>query len=109
MTDVLCLSAVTIRSQVRGWLDSEGLGVRPGESGVMQLLRGMRSSYKKPTKCVKELHSLEQQHANTHRLFFKLWWCMVRPRCQRRPRRERRRDLLPPPTGASDWVGPPRR
>ena len=30
-------------------------------------------------------------------------------RCQRRPRRERRRDLLPPPPGAPDRVEPPRR
>ena len=33
-------------------------------------------SYKKPAKCVKELHSPEQQHANTHRLFIKLCWLM---------------------------------
>ena len=30
MTDVLCLSAVTIRGLVHDWLDAEGLGVRPG-------------------------------------------------------------------------------
>ena len=36
----------------------------------------MRLSYKKPAKCVKELHSPEQQHANTHRLFVKLCWLM---------------------------------
>ena len=33
-------------------------------------------SYKKPAKCVKELHSPEQPHANTHRLFIKLCWLM---------------------------------
>ena len=30
----------------------------------------------KPAKCVKELHSPEQQHASTHRLFVKLCWLM---------------------------------
>ena len=43
---------------------------------VKQLLRGMRLSWKKPARCVKELHSPEQQHANTHRLFIKLCWLM---------------------------------
>ena len=33
-------------------------------------------SYKKPAKCVKELHSPGQPHANTHRLFIKLCWLM---------------------------------
>ena len=37
---------------------------------------GMHLSNKKPAKCVKELHSPEQQHANTHRLFIKLCWLM---------------------------------
>ena len=37
-----------------------------------QLLYGMHLSYKKPAKRVKELHSPEQQRANTHRLFVKL-------------------------------------
>ena len=36
----------------------------------------MRLGYKKPAKCVKELHSPEQQHANTHRVFIKLCWLM---------------------------------
>ena len=39
VTDVLCLSAVTIRCLVRDWLDAEGL--RPGKSWVTQHLRGM--------------------------------------------------------------------
>ena len=30
-------------------------------------------------------------------------------RSQRRPCREHRRDLVPPPPGATDWMGPPRR
>ena len=67
---------------------------------MKQLLRGMRLSFKKPAKCVKELHSPEQQHANTHRLFIKLCWLMDKHAA--RPRREHRRDLLPPPAGASD-------
>ena len=54
------------------WPDAEGLYVRPGEWWVRQLLRGMRLRCKKPAKCVKELRSPEQQHANTHRLFIKL-------------------------------------
>ena len=33
-------------------------------------------SCKKPVKCLEEFHSLEQQHANTHRLFIKLCWLM---------------------------------
>ena len=35
---------------------------------VKQLLRGMRLSCKMPDKCLKELHSPEQQLANTHTL-----------------------------------------
>ena len=72
---------------------SEGHDARPSEWWVRQLLRGMCLSFKKPAKCVKDLHSPEQQHANTHR----------------RPRREHRRDLLPPLAGASDRVESPRR
>ena len=53
-----------------------GLDVRPGEWRSRQLLRGMRLSHKKPGECMKELHSPEQQHANTHRLFIKLCWLM---------------------------------
>ena len=76
VTDVLCLSAVTIRGLVLEWLDAEGLDVRPGVTWVKRLLRGMRLSYKKPAKCLKELHSPEHQHANSHRLFIKLCWLM---------------------------------
>ena len=43
VSDVLCLSAVTIRGLEHDWL---------------------------------ELHSVEQRHANTHRLFLKLCWLM---------------------------------
>ena len=74
VTDVLCLSAVTIRGLVLEWLDAEGLDARPGEWWVRQLLHGMRLSFKKPAKCLKELHSPALQEANTHRLFIKLCW-----------------------------------
>ena len=43
---------------------------------VKQLLHGMRLGCKKPAKCLQELHSPEQQYANTHRLFIKLCWLM---------------------------------
>ena len=76
VTDVLCLSAVTIRGLVLEWLDAEGLDVRPGDTWVRQLLRGMHLSFKKPAKCLKELHSPALQEANTHRLFIKLCWLM---------------------------------
>ena len=101
VTAALCLSVVTIRGKVLLWLDAEGPDVRPRKWWVKQHLS---LSYKKPAMCVKELHSPEQQHANTHRLFIKLSWP-----AQRRPRREHRRDVLPPPAGASDRVGPSRR
>ena len=71
VTDVLSLSAVTIRGLVHDWLDAQGLDVRPGKWWVNQLLHGMQ-----PAKCVKELHSPEQQHANTHGLFIGLCWLM---------------------------------
>ena len=53
-----------------------GVDARPGREWVRRVLRGMRFSFKKPAKCLKELHSTEQQHANTHRLFIKLCWLM---------------------------------
>ena len=53
VTDVLCLSAVTIRGLVHGWLDSEELDARPSKSWVKRLLRGMSLSFKKPAKCLK--------------------------------------------------------
>ena len=76
VTDVLCLSAVTTRALVNEWLDAEELDVRPSSCWVKQLLRGMRLSFKKPAKCLKELHSPALQEANTHRLFIKLCWLM---------------------------------
>ena len=76
VTDVLCLSAVTIHGLVLEWLDAEGIDVRPCYKWVTRLLRGMRLSSKKPAKCLKELHSPEQQEANTHRFFIKLCWLM---------------------------------
>ena len=53
--DVLCLSAVTIRERLGAWMAR----------------RRVTRRYKKPAKCMKKLRSLEQQHANTHRLFVK--------------------------------------
>ena len=76
MIDVLCLSAVTIRVLVHDWLDAEGLDVRSGREWVSKLLGGMRLSFKKPAKCLKELHSPALQEANTHQLFIKLCWLM---------------------------------
>ena len=76
VTDVLCLSAVTIRGLVLEWPDAEGLDVRPGKWWVRRLLHGIRLSHKKPAKCLKELHSPALQEANTHRLFIKLCWLM---------------------------------
>ena len=76
VTDVLCLSAVTVHGLVLEWLDAEGLDVRPGYEWVRRLLHGMRLSFKKPAKCLKELHSPALQEANTHRLFIKLCWLM---------------------------------
>ena len=76
VTDVLCLSAVTVRGLVLEWLDAEGLDARPCQRWVQQLLRGMRLSFKKPAKCLKELHSPALQEANTQRLFIKLCWLM---------------------------------
>ena len=72
VTNVLC--GLTIHSLVLDWLDAEGHDVRPGREWVRQLLRRVRLSFKKPAKCVKELHSPVQHHANTHRLFIKLCW-----------------------------------
>ena len=76
VTDVLCLSAVTIHGLVLEWLDAEGLDVQPGYAWVRRLPHGMRLSFKKPAKCLKELHSPALQEANTHRLFIKLCWLM---------------------------------
>ena len=76
VTDVLCLSAVTIHGLVLEWLDAEGLDVQPCYEWVRRLLHGMRLSFKKPAKCLKELHSPALQEANTHRLFIKLCWLM---------------------------------
>ena len=47
VTDVLCLSAVTIHGLVLEWLDAEELDVQPGYECVRRLLHGMRLSFKK--------------------------------------------------------------
>ena len=41
---------------------------------VRRPLRVLHWSFKKPAKCLKELHSPALQEANTHRLFIKLCW-----------------------------------
>ena len=108
VTDVLCLSAVTIHGLVLEWLDAEGVDVRPSNTWVEQLLRGMRLSIQKPAKCVKELLSpaLQEEHAPAqHQSVL----ADGQARCQRRPRREHRRDVLPALAGVSDRVGPARR
>ena len=76
ITDVLCLSAVTLQRLVHEWLDEMGFDVRTCREWVRKLLHGMRLSFKKPAKCLKELHSPAVQEANTHRLFVKLCWLM---------------------------------
>ena len=68
VTEVLCLTAVTISGLVLPWLEARRIDAPPGVTWVKQLLRGMRSS--------RQVHSPEQQHANTHRLFIKLCWLM---------------------------------
>ena len=108
VSDVLCLSAVTISSLVRDSLEAQVLDVRPGKWWVRQLFHGMHLSCKKPAKCVKELHGLEQQHATRTDSYQAvladehLWR-------QRRPRPEHRRDFVPLLAGASDRSAPPRR
>ena len=110
--DVLCLSAVTIRGLVRDFLDVEGLDarlelqearqvsteghdVRPGEWWVRQLLHGMLFELQEacqvrdraPQPC-----SAARQHAPAvHQAVL----ADEHARCQRRPRRGHRRDLLP--------------
>ena len=87
MTDVLCLSAVTIRGLVYEWLDAEGLDVRPGKSWVKQLLRGMRLSFKKPAKCLKELHSPALQEVQHAPAVHQAVLAHGQARCQRGPPR----------------------
>ena len=64
--------AAVLRGLVHEWFDVRGLDVRPSFCWVKELFRAMCLSYK-PAKCVKEVHSPEQQHDNTH---LKLCWPM---------------------------------
>ena len=60
---------VGVRRLVPQLGDDQDLGARMSRrrgTRVQQLLRGVRMSKKKPAMCVKELHNLEQQHANRH-------------------------------------------
>ena len=97
-------SAVTIRGLVHDWLDAEGPDGLPRKSWVKELLRGKRLSYKKPAKCVKDFHSTEQQHANTHRLFIKLCWLMDTHAVSADRVVNTDEDVLRPFAGASDRV-----
>ena len=76
VTDVLCLSAVTVHGSALEWLDAMGLDARPSMRWTRRLLHGTELRQKKPAKCVKELHNHVQQHANTHGKFIKLCWHM---------------------------------
>ena len=109
ITDVLCLNAATLQRLVHEWLDEMGFDVRtwsrvgqraPAWHALeLQEARQLLEGSPQPCCC---------KHANTHRLFVKLCWLMDTARCRRRPRREHRRNLVPPPPGAPDGVGPQR-
>ena len=104
VSDVLCLSAVTIRGLVLEWLDAEGFDVRPSEWWIRRLLHSTCLSHKKP--------ATPQPYAAARELASALHQAVLadeHTRRQRRPRREHRRDFVPPPPGATDRVGPPRR
>ena len=76
VTDVFCSSAITVHGLVLECLDAEGLDARPGHEWVRRPLRGMRLSFKRPAKCLKEHHGPALQEANAHQLFVKLCWLM---------------------------------
>ena len=87
------------------WLDAEELDVQPGYEWVRRLLHGMRLSFEKPAKCLKELHSpVLQEAANTHWLFTKLCWLMDKHAVS-----EDRVVNVDETSCRSDRVGPPRR
>ena len=77
VTDVLCLSAVTIHGLVLEWLHAERLDVQPGYEWVRRLLHGMRPELQKARQVLEGApQPLPLQEANTHRLFIKLCWLM---------------------------------
>ena len=99
-------TAGTIRGLVHDWLDAEGLDI----PAFAVCSRWATLAW----------HALEQQEARQVRERAPQHWAAARQhaltvhqavlayehtRCQHRPRRERRRDLLPPLAGASDRVG----
>ena len=88
VTDLLCLSAVTVSGLVLEWLDAEGLDARPCQSWVQRLLRGMHLSHKKPAKCLKELHSLASARGQHAPSLHQAVLAHGQERSQRRPRRE---------------------
>ena len=51
------------------WLDPVALDVSPNLTWFKRRMRGMHLRDKKPTTCVKDLHSLAMQDANTRRQF----------------------------------------
>ena len=85
-------TAVTIRGLVYEWLDPRH---------VLELQEACQVLEGAPQSC-----SARGQHAPAvHQAVL----AHGQARCQRRPRCEHRRDLLPPLAGESDRVGPPRR
>ena len=97
VTDVLCLSAVTIR----GLVLEPKMGPATSAWHVLELQEARQVLEGAPQPC-----SARGQHAPAlHQAVL----AHGQARCQRRPRREHRRDLLPSPPGASHWMGPPRR
>ena len=74
-----------------------------------RLLHGTELSHMKPAKCVKEPHSLAEQHTNTHRQFMKLCWLMDKHALSCRTRDQHRRDVIPSLASADDRVVPSRR
>ena len=99
---MLCLSAVTIRGLVLDWLDAEELDVRLSKWWVQKLLHGMHLSHKKPQVVAPQPCSARGQQAS---IVHQALLAHRQSRCQRRPRREHRRDFVPPPASASDRVG----
>ena len=62
VSDVLCLSAVTIRGLVLEWLDAEGFDVRPSEWWIRRLLHSTCLSHKKPA--APQSYAAAREHAS---------------------------------------------
>ena len=90
------------------------LATRQVHEAVRKLLGSMRLSFKKPAKCLKELHSPALQEANTHRLFIKLRWlmdcsCRSCTRARQTPSYWSSPGRSAPTTSHRRTAGPPRR